>query len=539
MESPAHRRAAGLISLALAGTLSLLLLTGITRAPGPAGREGRGPVRSAIVRQPVPPITASSFHIEPVGKVPSDGNGMIPNSKTPTGSGPGPVKPCNYVANAAAGATSAAVNRLIAAKENSITKRYVICLSGTFTAPIHVWSKWTEALLVIEAEPGSSASIRPGQVRAWQVNRNDHDGGIVGAVDLTDSRDVEVEGLSISGYWTNGPTFAPAGILVTVRQGPQRSLSRFPHESACFVKSPDHACAGIYLIDNKISGIVNRADQVANSRADCNNGGVGAYGIAVLSYGNNQAHALQHVVIEGNTVDHTRTGQSETVTVNGDIRDFLVANNTIYDTDNIGLDVIGWEEGTDQARNGVISGNTVANVDTLGNRSYGRWVSGRCRNLPQNAAGIYDDGASHIWINHNTVYNTSQGINIDVETPGRYTDHILVSNNTVIDNPGTALTVPSRGSNPPGMPGRSTVAGQAFVAFYVDAYGARSLVEDVYAYGNTFQNASQFYGATHAEEAPVVDIAGQYRHIMIWGNTVLGGGPSDTLNPLFVLDNQP
>ena len=490
------------------------------------------------VTQPAPPVSASAFHIEPAGVTPTDADGLIPNPKTPTGRAPGDVSRCNRTADSARGATSASVNALIKSKENSITSRYVICLTGTFTSPIHVWSKWSAALLVIEAEPGKTAHLALGEVKPSDPNPNDHDGGDTGGVDITDTRDVEVEGLDISGYWADGPDYAPTGILVTVRQSTQTNQAKTPHESVCYLKG-DRTCSDIYLIDDKISGIANRADEVSDVRKDCNDGDVGAFGIAVLSYGNDEAHALQHVVIEGDTVDHTRTGQSETVTVNGDVQDFLEADDRVYDTDNIGMDAIGWEEGTDQAREGLITGNTVANVDTYGNHSYGRWVDDSCANLAENAAGIYDDGASYIWISDNTVYNTDQGIDADVETPKRATDHILVSDNKVFDGPGTSLRSPSTGSNPPGVPGKSTDAGHAFDAFYVDSYGAGSMIEDVYAYGNRFSNESQLYGASKAQDAPVVDIAGRYGDIMLWDNTILGYGAADKLNPLFEIDNQP
>ncbi|MGO9198652.1 MAG: hypothetical protein ACLQK4_16180 [Acidimicrobiales bacterium] len=526
MSIPAPTRAGLLIALAL--VLGATSLGGASRAAG-----------TSRVTQPVPPVSTGDFHIEPSGVVPADGDGLIPNEVTPTGSAPGPVSHCDHTIDSATGASAATVNSLIAAKENSITSRYVLCLAGTFTAPIHVWSKWSEALLVIEAEPGKSAALALGEVKGSQVNPNDHDGGDTGGVDITDSRGVEVEGLKISGYWADGPDYAPTGILVTVRQSRQTNQSKTPHESACFVKSPDHVCSDIYLIDDTISGIVNRADEMSDVEKDCNDGDVGAFGIAVLSYGNDEAHALQHVVIEGDTVDHTRTGQSETVTVNGDVKDFLEGDDTVYDTDNIGMDAIGWEEGTDQARDGLIASNTVANVDTYGNHSYGRWSGGTCLNLPENAAGIYDDGASYIWIDDNTVDNTDQGIDADVETPGKFTDHILVTNNTVADDPGTSLGSPSTGSNPPGVPGPSTDGGHAYEAFYVDSYGAGSMIEDVYAHGNTFSNESQYYGASKAQDAPVVDIAGRYEHIMVWDNTILGYGATDKLNPLFEIDNQP
>lgn len=484
----------------------------------------------------MPPVSARAFRFEPAGRTPRDGDGLIPNAATPNGAAPGPVRSCSVTERASQGATSAGVNALVARVENTIRRRYVICLVGVFHDPIEVWSKWTSALLVIETRPGARASLHLGAVEPSQVNPNDHDGGVVGGVDLTDSRDVEVEGLSISGYHSDGPDFTPSGILVTVRAGPARRA--VPHESACFARSEDHACSGIYLIDDRVSDVVNVADETP-TRRDCGNSSVGAYGIAILSYGAEASRALQHVVVEGDTVEHTRTGQSETVTVNGDVTDFLLARDRVYDTDNIGMDAIGWEEGTDQARHGVIADNTVADVDTYGNESYGVYSKGRCRQQAENAAGIYDDGGSYLWITRNTVEETDQGIEADVETPRRETDHILVTDNRVSDGPGTSLRDPSLGSNPPGVPGRSSVAGHAYDAFYVDAYGAGSIVRDVYAADNYFRNESRHYGATSVQTAPVVDVAGRYRTIMLWDNTVVGGGWRDRLNPLFEIDNRP
>jgi hypothetical protein len=194
-------------------------------------------------------------------------------------------------------------------------------------------------------------------------------------------------------------------------------------------------------------------------------------------------------------VTGTRTGQSETVTINGDITDFLAANNTIYDTDNIGLDTIGWETGSSQARHGLVQGNAVYNVDTYDNAAYGKWntSTGRCGPLPENAAGLYDDGASYIWLNSNVVWNTDQGINLDVETAGKRTGHLPVSANTVYNNPGTSTSDPSYGTNPPGTTGTSTVAGHDPYSLYIDAFGSKASITDVYVHDNTLQNQSQYF----------------------------------------------
>ena len=510
----------------------------VATACGAAPHLGTADQRAAFT-QPTPPITASAFPIEATGVSPRDGDNLIPNAATPAGSPIAAPTSCDVIFDTAKAATAATVNTWIAAHDNTITKTTVLCLAGTFTAPIHVWDKYAPSLLVLAREPHHSAQLKLGQVKPADVNPNDYDGGDSGAVTIADSRGVEVFGLAITGYTTFGPTYTPAGIYVTVRQSGSTAGTKVPHESPCFVKG-DKACGDIYLLDNTISAITNAADKESGAtKSTCGNSGVGAYGIAVLSHGSDPAHALQHVVVEGNTIDNVRTGQSETLTINGDVADFLVSHNKVYDTDNIGIDAIGWEEGSDQARHGLIADNLVANVDTWGNASYGTWKGNTCTEQPENAAGIYVDGGSYIWIEANTVWGADQGIDLDVETPQKYADHLLVGGNSVVDTRGSSLGDPSNGANPKGIPGTSTVAGHDFVALYVDAFGMGSSIEYVYAHDNSVTNESQFYGATSVQTAPVVDIGGNWANVMIWRNIVTGGGGTDALNPLLELDSNP
>ena len=500
-----------------------MVALGTVLVPAPAG--------AAATRVHAPLVGPADFPTEPIGAVPVDGNGLIPNAVTPTGVRPGPPRTCGVVFDAAAGATATSVNAEIARVENRLTKPLVVCLAGTFTRPIRVWGKHSRPLLELAPAPGHAAVIDPGAVRPADVSPHDHTGGVAGGVSITGSRDVEVEGLTITGYHSRGPAFTPAGILVEVRRDGG-------YTSPCF-EHGDHACSGIYLIDDTVDEIANLADSVSSTRRYCGTSGVGAYGIGVFSYGRGAAGALQHVVVEGDTIDHTRTGQSETLTVNGDVTDFLVADNLVSDTDNIGIDTIGWEAGTDQARHGIVSGNVVANVDTWSNHSYGRWNGSRCVPRTQNAGGIYDDGASYVWIEHNTVWNTNQGISLDVETPRRTTGHLLVTGNTVFDGPGTSIGTNSAGTDPSQMPGVSSVAGHAYDAFYVDAFGVGSTIADVVATGNTFVNESQFYGTRSPQTAPVVDLGGRWRTVVIRGDVIEGNGASDRRNPLLLVDNEP
>jgi hypothetical protein len=497
-----------------------------------------GPAQAAAHRtitQPTPPVTASAFPIEPAGTPPADGDGLIPNPSTPTGSAIAPPTSCTVTFNGAS-STSADVNSWIAANQNSITAPTVLCLSGMFTAPIHVWSKTSTALLEIAPAPGATATLDLGQVQAADTNPNEFFGDS-GGVSIVDSRSVEIYGLTVENYTFDGTAHVPAGIYVTVRSDTSNTNQNVvPHRSACFLSGG--ACSDIYLIDNTVRDITNTADENGNTKSLCGNSNVDGYGIAVIAAGSATSPALQHLVVEGNTVTGTRTGQSETVTINGDITDFLAADNVIHDADNIGLDTIGWETGSSQARHGYVVGNTVYNADTWSNDAYGRWSNGKCVAQPENAAGIYDDGASYIWIDSNTVWNTDQGINLDVETAGKETDHLLVSGNTVYDDPGTSASDPSTGTNPPGTTGTSTVAGHDPFGLYIDAFGSNAKITDVYVHDNTLQNQSQFF-LVPSDGMPVVDLGGIWSNVQIWHNTITGLGSGDRYNTLFEVDKQP
>src|SRR6476659_3523089 len=100
--------------------------------------------------------------------------------------------------------------------------------------------------------------------------------------------------------------------------------------------------------------------------------------------------SADHVRIAGNTIHdmgttfHGRSG--------GDAQNFTIEGNRVHDTNNIGIDVIGFE-GTasdptvDQARDGVVRGNEVWNVDSYGNPAYGR---------DRSADGVYIDGGRDV-----------------------------------------------------------------------------------------------------------------------------------------------
>jgi hypothetical protein len=532
------------IRYAVISTIALVACT--TVAMGTAGgaslhgnaRTGRPPVKAQVVTQPTPTVTASDFPTEPEDQAPVDGDGLIPNPATPTGTPVGPPDSCTVTFASASGATSATVNTWIADQENTLTAPTTVCLSGTFDDPLHVWSKTSTALLEVAPVPGGIATFDLGTVQAADTDPNQY-WSDTGGISIVDSRSVEIYGLTVENYTFDGTAQSPAGIYVTTRSDTKNTnQAKVPHLSACFLNGG--SCSDIYIIDNTVTDITNTADENYTTKADCNNQNIDAYGIAVITTGSATSQQLQHVVVEGNTVSGTRTGQSETVTFNGALEDFLAADNVIHDTDNIGLDTIGWETGGAQASHGYVDDNTVFDVDTESNAAYGKWnaTTGTCGPLPENAAGLYDDGGSYIWFGSNTVWNCDQGINLDVETRRKETDHLLVSGNTVHQDPGTSAGDPSVGTEPPGFSGTSSVAGHDPYALYIDAFGAGASITDVYVHGNTFQNESQYY-LTPKDGMPVVDLGGIWSNVEIWHNTIEGMGASDQYNPLFEVDKQP
>jgi parallel beta-helix repeat protein len=156
--------------------------------------------------------------------------------------------------------------------------------------------------------------------------------------------------------------------------------------------------------------------------------GADAHGIAV--YGTSGSQSINHLVIEGNELYNLKLGSSEALVLNGNVEVFTVTHNIVRDSDNIGIDLIGFEEtspnpATDQARNGAVISNTVYNIDTLTNPAYGG---------ERSAGGIYVDGGTNILVERNRVYNSNIGIEIASEHQGRSTSFITVRNNFIFNN---------------------------------------------------------------------------------------------------------
>ncbi|MCR4292436.1 MAG: carboxypeptidase regulatory-like domain-containing protein, partial [Candidatus Kuenenia sp.] len=183
------------------------------------------------------------------------------------------------------------------------------------------------------------------------------------------------------------------------------------------------------IVNNRIHDIA------TNAEVDDHLSGADAHGIAF--YGTSDTDSLSNITVEGNELYDLKLGSSEALVLNGNVEDFTVTGNIVHDINNIALDFIGFENDSansefDQARNGVVSNNTIYNVSSYGNPSYGNEYS---------AGGIYVDGGRDIAIEMNTVYSCDIGVEIASEHKNKATSNVIVRNNFIFNNRMTGIAM--------------------------------------------------------------------------------------------------
>jgi Right handed beta helix region len=156
-----------------------------------------------------------------------------------------------------------------------------------------------------------------------------------------------------------------------------------------------------------------------------------AHGIAV--YGTSGDAAIHDVTIERNSVHDNHLGSSESVVVNGNVRDWSITRNRIFRNDNIGIDAIGFEgkaPRNDQARDGYIADNYITDIDSLGNPAYDEEGGGNCRC----ADGIYVDGGRDLLIERNVVLRSNIALEIASEHSFGSATNVLARDNVLADS---------------------------------------------------------------------------------------------------------
>ncbi|OWY20678.1 T9SS C-terminal target domain-containing protein [Sphingobacteriales bacterium UPWRP_1] len=139
--------------------------------------------------------------------------------------------------------------------------------------------------------------------------------------------------------------------------------------------------------------------------------------------------SINNLVISGNQIYNCIVGYSESLTVTGNVENFVVEKNTVYNNTNIGIGIAGRYTWTDApasvnyARNGTVRQNTVYN----------------CVSPVATSAGIYIDGASNILVERNTSYQNDTGFSVGCETPGFTVSNITLRNNWAYKNRGPGM----------------------------------------------------------------------------------------------------
>jgi hypothetical protein len=236
--------------------------------------------------------------------------------------------------------------------------------------------------------------------------------GQSGMVEIRDSSDVTVSGLTITGYRTSSLEAVPIGIFVT---GSGRSI--------------------------RLSG--NHIHHLGNDNGTLGSFDMNAHGIAV--YGTKATASLSDIRVDRNELDHLVLDTSETLVLNGNVDGWSVTRNVIHDNNNIGIDAIGFEPtisgaarftDVNRARNGFIADNRVSRIISEGNPAY--WEDGSWCNC---ADGIYVDGGGSIVIAGNRVDASDIGIEVASEWRQGRTNDVLVRGNTVTGSRYTGLAV--------------------------------------------------------------------------------------------------
>jgi hypothetical protein len=222
--------------------------------------------------------------------------------------------------------------------------------------------------------------------------------GTQGLINIVNQSYLTINGFEIRNYTTSSASPTPAGIWVT------------------------GSGSGLKLLNNLVHNITTTSEKNGN-----------AFGIAV--YGTSST-PITNLTISGNQVYDLKTGESETMNVDGNVTYFTISNNIVHDDDNIGIDAIGFEgvgpTGSDQARYGEISGNTVYNISAINNPGEGK---------SYDADGLYCDGCEYVIFERNTVYNCDIAMEAASEHKGHDSSYVTIRNNLFYDSNAVGVTI--------------------------------------------------------------------------------------------------
>ncbi len=215
-------------------------------------------------------------------------------------------------------------------------------------------------------------------------------GGQYGLVTIQDASWVRVQGFELRNYVSNSAALVPIGIYV--------------------LGAGDH----IEILGNYIHGIATTKEKAGD-----------ALGMDI--YGYRAPASLNWVSIVGNTLADLKTGNRESLTLEGNVELFQVTNNLVYDNDNIGIDLAGFygtapDPAYDQARRGLVANNVVHDISGIDNPAYGGSYA---------VDGLYVDGGTLVTLQDNLVYRTDYGLEIASENKGKAATWVWAHDNVI------------------------------------------------------------------------------------------------------------
>ncbi|MBV9571213.1 MAG: right-handed parallel beta-helix repeat-containing protein [Alphaproteobacteria bacterium] len=245
----------------------------------------------------------------------------------------------------------------------------------------------------------------PGETAVLDGTGLDIPGGQWGLFTFDNVSNLIVSGFELRNYQTNSRNKVPIGVYVF---GAGKELQ---------------------IVNNRIHDIATTA------KTNPNQCGSNAFGLTV--YGSRAPAAIEEIAIAGNELSDLHTGCSETLSLNGNVKNFAVLNNLVHDDDNIGIGAIGFEKVSpdptyDQARDGVIRGNIVYNITSYGNPDYGKQYA---------ADGIYIDGGTNIIVEQNLIHHVDLGIELASEHQGRTSSFVTARNNIVYEGNSAGISI--------------------------------------------------------------------------------------------------
>ncbi|MGB8116845.1 MAG: right-handed parallel beta-helix repeat-containing protein [Candidatus Sulfotelmatobacter sp.] len=238
--------------------------------------------------------------------------------------------------------------------------------------------------------PGQTATLDGTGVSCCSSNPASSGNETQGLINLVNESYVTLNGFQIQNYTTSKAAYTPAGIWIT------------------------GSGTGVQLLNNSVHNITTTSEKNGN-----------AFGIAV--YGTSST-PITNLTISGNQVYDLKTGESESLNVDGNVTYFTISNNLVHDNDNIGIDAIGFEgvgpTGYDQAKYGEVSGNTVYNISAINNPGEGK---------SYDADGLYCDGCAYVIFERNTVYACDLNMEAASEHSGHNSSYVTIRNNLFYD----------------------------------------------------------------------------------------------------------